>query len=172
MGGHPPGHRGRECPQIPPPAAPLTTLPPSPGPTFPSPSTHSSPPCLLHAPLHACLPLFPPWATILHKLALSQSCTLHLRFPLARPSQLSNTRCFSRTLRFRSHAPHRLPGTRLAHSSLGPPLHSSLLEISGPLLQTHLGHPFTRPLTDSAHIPWHTLLFVQPLHTRWPVHLC
>lgn len=109
MGGHPPGHRGRECPQIPPPAAPLTTLPPSPGPTFPSPSTHSSPPCLLHAPLHACLPLFPPWATILHKLALSQSCTLHLRFPLARPSQLSNTRCFSRTLRFRSHAPHLTP---------------------------------------------------------------
>ncbi|KAF6078144.1 hypothetical protein HJG60_009049 [Phyllostomus discolor] len=121
MGGHPPGRRGRGCPQIPPPAAPLTTLPPSPGPSVPSPSpapgTHSSPPSLLHAPLHACLPLSPPWATILHKFALSLSCTFCLRFRPVRPSQL----CFPRTLGIAFptlHAPCSLQ-LSLTRSSLG-----------------------------------------------------
>ena len=38
------------------------------------------PPRLLHAPLHACSPLSPSWATILHKCALWLSCALRLGF--------------------------------------------------------------------------------------------
>lgn len=60
--GSPPGRRGKGCPQIPPPATPLTTLSPLSRPLcfpcLPLFLAHTAaPPSLLHAPLHACLPL-------------------------------------------------------------------------------------------------------------------
>lgn len=59
--GSPPGRRGRGCPQIPPPATPLTTLSPLSRPLcfpcLPLSLAHTAAPSLLHAPLHACLPL-------------------------------------------------------------------------------------------------------------------
>lgn len=145
--GSPPGRRGKGCPQIPPPATPLTTLSPLSRPLcfpcLPLFLAHTAAPpasCTL-----LCTPacLSPPWATILHKSALSLSCTLRLcsssralfaLFPL-------------HTLHFFSHTPCPLFSPTLAYTLFPwrPPLHTSLLKISGPLLQTHLGHPFPSP---------------------------
>lgn len=84
---------------------------------------HTAAPGLLHAPLHACSPLSPPWATILHNFALSLSCTLRLRFQLARPSALQLTLSFPGTpcVSFPTlHTPWSLT-LLFAHASSGAP---------------------------------------------------
>lgn len=137
--------------------------PTSPGPwalpTFPSPQHTQQPPPpspplpgLLHAPLHACLPL----RSLGYNFA--QICPLAvLHTPpslLARETLSAQTRPVSL-----AHTAFLLPRSiSLLSQTLAcvlfpwyPPLHTSLLKISKPLLQTHLGHPFPYPLTNSVH---------------------
>lgn len=121
---------------------PLTTLPPSPGPSVlppsPVPSTHSGPQPLARsfARLLASLPslgynfaqvcplaVLHTWPWLPSREALSSVSLAHTAFPA--------------TL----HGPVR---STLARSSLAPP-NISLLKTSGPLLQTHLGHPSLTP---------------------------
>lgn len=102
-------------------------------------------PGLLHAPLHACLPLL----SLGYNFA--QICPLAvLHTPpslLAREALSAQTHPVPRhTLHFFSHVPYPYC---LKLFPWYPPLHTSLLKISKPLLQTHLGHPFPYPLTNS-----------------------
>lgn len=149
---------------FPPLQAPLFSLP------SPLPSTHSSPQPLARS--FARL-LASPLPGLQFCTNLPSRCLAHSTFAAAcQPSQL----CFPCTCctSFPTlHAPFS-PTLACTLFPWHPPIHTSLLKISGPLLQTHLGHPFPSPthrLCAHVFILWNTLLFVQPLHTRYPVHL-
>lgn len=93
----------------------------------------------------------------MHKFALSLSCTFCLCFRLARPAQTHSVLLAHAAFPFSYSMPPALmlaadtfplPGPSFTHSIS----HLLLPARSGPLLQTHLGHIFPPPLTDSMHI--------------------